>query len=69
MTDRSDVRSSPPAPAPGRGDDPDGGRVHVGGAVRRTRLGAMNPRYRRLVIPGALVALILIVVVSAVLRG
>jgi hypothetical protein len=29
----------------------------------------MNPRYRRLVIPGALVALILIVVVSALLRG
>jgi hypothetical protein len=29
----------------------------------------MNPRYRRLVIPGALVALILIVVASAVLRG
>jgi hypothetical protein len=29
----------------------------------------MNPRYRRLVIPGALVALILIVVVSALVRG
>ena len=29
----------------------------------------MNPRYRRMVIPGALVALILIVVVSAVVRG
>ena len=29
----------------------------------------MNPRYRRLVIPGALVALILVVVVSALLRG
>jgi hypothetical protein len=29
----------------------------------------MNPRYRRLVIPGALVVLILIVVVSALLRG
>jgi len=29
----------------------------------------MNPRYRRLVIPGALVALILVVVVSAVARG
>ena len=29
----------------------------------------MNPRYRRLVIPGALVALILLVVVSALLRG
>jgi hypothetical protein len=29
----------------------------------------MNPRYRRLVIPGALVGLILIVVVAAVLRG
>jgi len=28
----------------------------------------MNPRYRRLVIPGALVGLILIVVVAAVLR-
>jgi hypothetical protein len=28
----------------------------------------MNPRYRRLVIPGALVALILIVVVSALVR-
>jgi hypothetical protein len=29
----------------------------------------MNPRYRRLVIPGALVGLILIVVVASVLRG
>jgi hypothetical protein len=29
----------------------------------------MNPRFRRLVIPGALVGLILIVVVAAVLRG
>ena len=29
----------------------------------------MNPRYRRLVIPGALVALILIVVLAAVLNG
>ena len=33
------------------------------------RLGAMNPRYRRLLIPGALVALILIVVISALARG
>jgi hypothetical protein len=29
----------------------------------------MNPRYRRMVIPGALVGLILIVVVSALVRG
>jgi hypothetical protein len=29
----------------------------------------MNPRVRRLVIPGALVALILIVVITAVIRG
>jgi hypothetical protein len=29
----------------------------------------MNPRYRRMVIPAALVVLIAIVVVSAVLRG
>jgi hypothetical protein len=29
----------------------------------------MNPRYRRLVIPGALVGLILIVVVASLLRG
>jgi hypothetical protein len=29
----------------------------------------MNPRVRRLVIPGALAVLILIVVVTAVLRG
>jgi hypothetical protein len=29
----------------------------------------VNPRYRRLVIPGALVGLILIVVVAALLRG
>jgi len=29
----------------------------------------VNPRYRRLVIPAALVGLILIVVISAVLRG
>ncbi len=31
--------------------------------------GRVNPRYRRLVIPAALVGLILIVVVAAVLRG
>ena len=29
----------------------------------------MNPRYRRLVIPGALVGLILLVVLTAVLKG
>jgi hypothetical protein len=29
----------------------------------------MNPRYRRMVIPGALVGLILIVIVSALVRG
>jgi len=29
----------------------------------------MNPRYRRLVIPGALVVLFLIVVITAMLRG
>ncbi len=29
----------------------------------------MNPRYRRMVIPGALVALILVVVVAALVRG
>jgi len=29
----------------------------------------MNPRYRRAVIPGALVGLILIVVVASLLRG
>jgi hypothetical protein len=29
----------------------------------------MNPRYRRLVIPGALVGLILIVVLAALLKG
>ena len=33
------------------------------------RLEPVNPRYRRLVIPGALVGLILIVVVTALLRG
>jgi len=30
--------------------------------------GTMNPRYRRMVIPGALVALILLVVVTAMVR-
>lgn len=29
----------------------------------------MNPRYRRMVIPGALVGLILIAVVAALVRG
>jgi len=29
----------------------------------------MNPRYRRMVIPGALVALILIVAISALVRA
>jgi hypothetical protein len=29
----------------------------------------MNPRYRRMVIPGALAALILVVVVAALVRG
>jgi hypothetical protein len=33
------------------------------------KLLSMNPRYRRMVIPGALVLLIVIVVVSAVLHG
>lgn len=33
------------------------------------KLDGMNPRYRRMVIPGALVALILIVALSALLRG
>ena len=33
------------------------------------RLGGMNPRYRRLLIPGALVALFLIVVITALNRG
>ena len=33
------------------------------------KLERMNPRYRRLVIPGALVALMLIVAVSALVRG
>ena len=33
------------------------------------KLSGMNPRYRRMVIPGALVALILVVVVTALLRG
>ena len=33
------------------------------------RLAGMNPRYRRLLIPGALVALLLIVVISALARG
>lgn len=43
--------------------------ARTGGPGRARRLGSVNPRYRRLVIPGALVALILIVVVSAVIRG
>jgi len=33
------------------------------------RIGDMNPRYRRMVIPAALVALILIVAVTALVRG
>ncbi len=32
------------------------------------KLGSMNPRYRRMVIPGALVALMLLVVVTALVR-
>jgi len=41
------------------------------GLARTTldRLEGVNPRYRRLVIPGALVALLVIVVVAALLRG
>jgi hypothetical protein len=31
--------------------------------------GLVNPRYRRMVIPGALLALILLVVVTALVRG
>ena len=31
--------------------------------------GPMNPRYRRMVIPGALVGLILIVAIAAALKG
>ena len=33
------------------------------------KLGSMNPRYRRMVIPGALVGLILIAAVAALLKG
>ena len=33
------------------------------------KLGSMNPRYRRMVIPGALVGLILIVAIAALLKG
>jgi hypothetical protein len=40
-----------------------------GQPIRCAYAGGMNPRYRRLVIPGALVALILIVVLTAVLKG
>ena len=40
-----------------------------GAKARLVKLGAMNPRYRRMVIPGALVALILVVVVTALVRG
>jgi hypothetical protein len=40
-----------------------------GPPTRCTYAGSMNPRYRRLVIPGALVGLILIVVLAAVLKG
>jgi len=29
----------------------------------------MNPRYRRMVIPGALVGLILVVVIAALIKG
>jgi hypothetical protein len=36
---------------------------------RDRRLGGVNPRYRRLVIPVALASLILIVVITAVFRG
>jgi len=32
------------------------------------RVGAMNPRYRRLVIPGVLAGLILVVVVASLLK-
>lgn len=43
--------------------------ARLGHSGRTGKLTLMNPRYRRLVIPGALVALILIVAVSAVARG
>lgn len=41
----------------------------IGLARRLDRLHGVNPRYRRMVIPGALLALILVVVVSALVRG
>jgi hypothetical protein len=37
--------------------------------LRRINSAVMNPRYRRMVIPGALVALILIAVVASVVKG
>lgn len=37
--------------------------------MRGDKLFVMNPRYRRMLIPGALAGLILIVVVAAALRG
>jgi hypothetical protein len=48
------------------------GRIHsaIGSSDSSPdKLGGMNPRYRRMVIPGALVGLILIVAVAAALRG
>ncbi len=48
------------------------GTVHsaIGPSDRRgDKLGRMNPRYRRMVIPGALVGLILVVLVAALIKG
>ena len=55
--------------APDASTRPDGVHGPFGAAHRPPTLERMNPRYRRLVIPGALVALILIVVLAAVLKG
>jgi hypothetical protein len=35
----------------------------------RRKLGLVNPRYRRMLIPGALAGLLLIVLAAALLRG
>jgi len=50
---------------------PRGGDVHSRNGFAASgpdRLGGMHPRYRRMVIPGALAALILIVAVASLAR-
>jgi hypothetical protein len=65
--DASEIRSAPAARRYDR--RPIRSIARSGGSPRVDKLVGMNPRYRRMLIPGALVGLILIVAIAAAFRS